>query len=456
MNMPKRLDEKIVNSAGVILGIFFLFIAFSPANAAKITNASDAMTRAKAGASANHTIGFISPSGIPEGATLSATFPVGFNAAGLTENDVDLLDDGLPVSTAPDCSGVEQASAVWTGNVLTLEICPGDGGAIAPGSIVGILIGTNAIDSGVGVNRVKNPAVPGTYNIAIDGSFGDAGAVPVIVTQDDQIGVSACVGEASCGAHFGSPAGIGAAAVPNPVPVISDIQVSEITATTAKITWQTDVVSNSYVIFGLNNDYDIVRGSDNIDLYHTVVLMGLSPETVFNFRVRSVSTYGEAAISASEQFKTLPKAAQPNVPPQISDIVVESVTGYDATVSWRTDVPTYSLLEYGRTDNYGAVIEDQQFETHHEATLGNLSPATIYHFRITATDDKGNRRLRPISRFQPSIPSPRLSRTFTPRTLRRIPSILFGVRTRTHRAVSSTALRTHTPRAKFWKLWVLR
>jgi len=387
----KTADEFI----GLFLAIFLVSIAVFSAHAAAITGASDMMTRAKAGTLSNHTIVFTTPSGASEGSTMSVTFPAGFGASGMTENDVDLLDNGLPVTTAPDCSGTEQTAAVWLGNTLSFQICPGDGGAFAPGSAVTILIGTNAIDSGVGVNRLTNPAAVGSYRLIIGGSFGDSGFAPVSITNDDEIGVTACVGAACNVVPPPPPApvieplvGSGTGPGQTPPPRTVGLAINQITVSTARVTWSTDIASNSYVLFGSDAAYGEIIGKDDRVQAHSIVLLGLSPGTTYHAVARSMGFFGDVGVSADQTFTTLP--LNPSSPPQISDTVMELIGGNEVTIIWKTDIPTYWEIDFGRTANYGAEVNEALLDTSHTATIGNLSPNTLYHFRIVATDGYGD------------------------------------------------------------------
>ena len=397
--MPRWLHKTADEFIGIFLAVFLVVIAFSGARAAQITAASDVMTRLKAGTPANHAISFVTPSGAPEGSTITVTFPTTFNASGLNEGDVDLLDNGLPVSTATDCSGTEQAAAVWTGNTLSFQICPGDGGSFAPGSNVGILIGTNAIDSGVGVNRIVNPPTPGAYRLAIGGSFGDSGFAPMAIAADDALNVTACVGAACNVAPPPPPPSttvvvrVGGATGPGqtPPPQISGLTIDQITSTTARVSWHTDVNSSSYVLFGPTVDYGGVDGNATPTQGHAVVLLGLDPGRLYHLAARSVGYFGDVGLTSDATFTTQP--LDNGVLPQISDIRLVSIGGNDAEISWNTDAPTYWQIEFGRTVNYGNEINDAKYTTVHDAIIGDLTPNTAYHFQITAIDANGDQSI---------------------------------------------------------------
>ncbi|MBT9174321.1 MAG: hypothetical protein DDT21_02735 [Syntrophomonadaceae bacterium] len=56
-----------------------------------------------------------------------------------------------------------------------------------------VRIGNNAVTGGAGVNQITNPATPGSYAIAIAGTFTDTGNITVNILTDDQVAVTATV-----------------------------------------------------------------------------------------------------------------------------------------------------------------------------------------------------------------------------------------------------------------------
>ncbi|GAI15876.1 unnamed protein product, partial [marine sediment metagenome] len=76
-------------------------------------------------------------------------------------------------------------------------------------------------------------------------------------------------------------------------------------------------------------------------------------------------------------------------PPQISDINV-TIGQQQATISWTTDKPATSQVEYGLTDSYGSMTPLQtQLVTNHTAIITGLIPDTTYHYRVKSTDTCG-------------------------------------------------------------------
>ena len=55
------------------------------------------------------------------------------------------------------------------------------------------------------------------------------------------------------------------------------------------------------------------------------------------------------------------------------------------TIAWETIDEVDSVVEYGPTATYGSTATDCDWTTHHEVTLTDLNPYTIYHYRIRSS-----------------------------------------------------------------------
>ncbi len=76
-------------------------------------------------------------------------------------------------------------------------------------------------------------------------------------------------------------------------------------------------------------------------------------------------------------------------PPQVSGTAVAS-GATSAAITWTTDEPTTSVLDYGLTTDYAESVSDTQLRISHSITLAGLEPETLYHCRIVAEDTAGN------------------------------------------------------------------
>ncbi|MCX8173466.1 MAG: fibronectin type III domain-containing protein [Thermoplasmata archaeon] len=170
-------------------------------------------------------------------------------------------------------------------------------------------------------------------------------------------------------------------------PVISNVEVKNITQDSATVTWITDEPSTSVVEYGTDTSYgESADGPDGVT-FHTVVLTGLTPSTTYHFRVSSKDASGNTAESDDYTFTT---TQADTTPPVISNVAVSGITMTSAIVTWTTDEPSTSVVEYGKTPAYGDVAIGATGVTSHQVTLTGLSPATTYHFRVNSKDAYGN------------------------------------------------------------------
>ncbi|MEM1689681.1 MAG: fibronectin type III domain-containing protein [Candidatus Hadarchaeales archaeon] len=76
-----------------------------------------------------------------------------------------------------------------------------------------------------------------------------------------------------------------------------------------------------------------------------------------------------------------------------------------ATITWVTDDDSTTAVEYGPTTAYGYTATDGM-TTNHRVKLSNLSPGTIYHFRVLSTDSENNLEISRDFTFMTAAPQP--------------------------------------------------
>jgi len=77
------------------------------------------------------------------------------------------------------------------------------------------------------------------------------------------------------------------------------------------------------------------------------------------------------------------------VAPVISGVSA-STTSDSATVTWTTDEPATSRVDYGLDTNYDSYVSSDSFVTSHSLEITGLSSSTTYYFSVTSTDSTGN------------------------------------------------------------------
>lgn len=165
-------------------------------------------------------------------------------------------------------------------------------------------------------------------------------------------------------------------------PVISDVQVTGITATQATISWKTDQPSNSTVEYGLTASYGNTISDADMVTNHSITITGLSPSTTYNFRVKSTNANNITGTSPNYTFTTL-------TPLAVSEINVADIGNTTATITWKTNLPADSKVDYGMTQDLGLTRYDAANVLNHSITLTGLTRNTTYYYRITSKDNDG-------------------------------------------------------------------
>jgi hypothetical protein len=155
---------------------------FRYAEAANVTSFSDTLSDSVPSAVSNHTVSFVTPTGVANGQTITVSFadgPFVIGSVDYTDIDVATVSD---FTLAANCSGTEQASAAFSGTLLTITLCSGDGGVISPNGTTTIEIGTNATFGTAGNQQLTNPAV-GSYEIDLTAGTQDTGSTRVAIVN---------------------------------------------------------------------------------------------------------------------------------------------------------------------------------------------------------------------------------------------------------------------------------
>ncbi len=166
---------------GLILLLNLLAFPFG-VKAESVSAISDTMTRQAKDEDAIHTIEFTTPTGVAAGETITVTFPAGFDISTLVYTDMQLEDDGTPLTLGSTPSGTTWGAQV-AGQVVTFTSGTGTIGAT---SVVTIVLGG-------ATHKVGNPGTANTYIVNIGGTMDDSGSFAVVIVDNDQVSVTASV-----------------------------------------------------------------------------------------------------------------------------------------------------------------------------------------------------------------------------------------------------------------------
>ncbi|MGZ7087314.1 MAG: fibronectin type III domain-containing protein, partial [Ilumatobacteraceae bacterium] len=222
----------------------------------------------------------------------SQTAPAGSAGASVTLNDTISSADRWNLSTIEIRAGIPdtQKPSKPTGlhasapnsNQVSLSWTPSSDNV----GVIGytILRDGTAIGTATGTTYDDNTVLPSTpYNYTVE-AFDAAGNLS---DPSDPVSVSTPAASTS-------------------PPVISNITASNITQTSATISWTTDIPSSSQVLYGTSVSYDHSTTLSSTQVTtHSQTITGLTANTTYHFAVQSTGSTNNTATSSDRQFQTL-------------------------------------------------------------------------------------------------------------------------------------------------------
>lgn len=85
-----------------------------------------------------------------------------------------------------------------------------------------------------------------------------------------------------------------------------------------------------------------------------------------------------------------PQPLPDTTPPVIKNVSTSSETDTSVVITWTTDKPASSGVDYGKNTDYGLTASSAALTNDHSITLNDLAPNTVYHYRVTSSDKAGN------------------------------------------------------------------
>ncbi len=213
----------------------------------------------------------------------------------------------------------------------------------------------------------------------------------------------------------------GAAARDETPPSISDITVSEVTATSAMISWSTNEDADGKVEYGETTTYErgAAEGDHEYEKKKEVYLIGLAPSTEYNYKVVAVDEAGNVNMSSNATFTTETQdvlgaltddgSSKGTNPPTITSDgpTITEITGTSVTLSWTTSKKSTSQVYYKEANVPGNLLaagDATLFVSDHEVTISNLTPATSYEYQVKSADVNGNYVISKKYLFNTTLP----------------------------------------------------
>ena len=116
----------------------------------------------------------------------------------------------------------------------------------------------------------------------------------------------------------------------------------------------------------------------------------LSPAKTIAYTLTATNAGGTVSKSVVIYVNPPPLPSADTTPPVIKNISTSSETEASAVITWATNEPGSSHVEYGKTTEYGLTATSDELTTVHSVTLSGLDPNIAYHYRVKSKDKAGN------------------------------------------------------------------
>ncbi|MFV1871862.1 MAG: fibronectin type III domain-containing protein [Oleiphilus sp.] len=173
--------------------------------------------------------------------------------------------------------------------------------------------------------------------------------------------------------------------------ILAGPTISDISDTSAVVTWTTDEPATSSVSFNNGANYRVQKDTA-LKTEHSVQITGLAANTHYYLTVASQDASGNNTTQADTSEFITQSEPDTIAPFLIGRPLVEDVSTSSATISWKTDESSSSVVTFGTSiDNLNQIETASGFSTSHQITLTNLLPATTYYFAVESADLAGNK-----------------------------------------------------------------
>jgi hypothetical protein len=157
------------------------------------------------------------------------------------------------------------------------------------------------------------------------------------------------------------------------------------------------VVKYYYAVGTASGWTDTVAWTDNgADATVTKTDLSLTIGTTYYFSVKAENGVELQSDSTSSDGQCVLGGGPggDETPPVVSDISAVDITNTGATITWNTNEPATSRVQYGATAIYGnSTLEDSNLVTGHSVNITDLIPGIEYHYRVISKDSSSNEKI---------------------------------------------------------------
>ncbi len=172
-------------------------------------------------------------------------------------------------------------------------------------------------------------------------------------------------------------------------PRLMDITETYNVGNAVTIEFNSEEYTSHWVYYGLTTSYGLSKITTTRETSHSVDLTGLTPGTIYHYKVTVKDAAGNATSSGDLTFTT--DDTPDLTAPDITGVASSGITEDSAVVNWLTNEPGNTIIDYGLTSGqYKWSLSYDEKTTSHAVYLNRLNGKTKYYFKVKTRDIAGN------------------------------------------------------------------
>ena len=178
--------------------------------------------------------------------------------------------------------------------------------------------------------------------------------------------------------------------------IIDGPRVREKTANSLTVTWDTDELADSFVLYGSTGALGEIVGTAQDVTQHAVTLTNLEPGGQYHYKIQSTDPSGNGATESTVAVaSTAPEVDL--VPPRfVEEPTVAASTDEEIVMSWRTDEAAAARIEYDSPEGEMLTRQVDRRQATQQITLDHLDIDTEYELSIYINDASQNETPEPF------------------------------------------------------------
>ncbi|MCW1907726.1 MAG: LamG domain-containing protein [Candidatus Saccharibacteria bacterium] len=187
----------------------------------------------------------------------------------------------------------------------------------------------------------------------------------------------------------------------SPAPTVKEIQPTKVSLSGTTIQFTSKDSTSVKIYYGPSESFGGVKtlNTSISESSYVFDLSGLADGTKYYFRLSAFDSEGGEYQGNIFSFSTPPR-------PKITNLRFQPIDGEPTStqkVTWQTNVPSSTIVSYGKNNTVGTETQDSQLVTEHEIIIRDLEDDSDYYLMAQSRDADGNLAVSDRQQFRTAL-----------------------------------------------------